>query len=464
LTQKQGEYQVAGKFLSSVGRVFGIQSEHDANDLDSSMAKNDRAAEEAEAPTVEETVLSPKLQLRQEKLQEIRSNMAEFENSVNAAKDLSSFSNIGLSSAKSMLKDVELDLDNQIRVEGENRLLKKQLSEFEQRTHLLESELSQKIAIADSAHTRLSERQEENQLLKDRFIEEQSKSEEQKLIIEQMIKTQSQLESENNHRKQLIDQFEGELLTLNETVENLQAHLSSTQEAAIGFEKEANEWKRVKENTDARLETTQQDLQALRSAHTSLQRLKIDLESKLEVVKAEAQAESRRFNDQMRNKNSKVYSLESKNELLEANARVMTQKTDAISQDNSELKKANSLLEKQIEALKVTVENTRKSHELDRDALYKSGDRMSEMDLKITATIAELDQSNAEKQALTDMVEELSKKNSDLSEKIIRLSAIEEKHEQLVRAIRDKGETIANAKKQTKDSKNVVAMKPNRSA
>ena len=235
--------------------------------------------------------------------------MAEYENSVNAAKDFSSFSSIGLSSAKSMLKDVEAHLDNQIRVEGENRILKKRLGELEQRTTLLESELSQKIAIADSAQARLTERQEENQLLKDRFIEEQGKSEEQELIIEQMVKTQSQLEGENNHRKQLIDHLEGEMLTLNETVANLQAHSSTTQEAAIGFEKEANEWKRVKENTDARLETIQQDLQALRSAHTSLQRVKIDMESKLEVVKAEAQAESRRFNDQVRNKNSKIYSL-----------------------------------------------------------------------------------------------------------------------------------------------------------
>ena len=156
--------------------------------------------------------------------------------------------------------------------------------------------------------------------------------------------------------------------------------------------------------------------------------------------------------------------LESKIEVLEANARVMAQKINSISQDNSELKKGKSLYEKQIEALKTNVENTRKSHELDRDALYKSGDRMSEMDLKITAMIADLDQSNTEKQALADMVEELSKKNSDLSEKIIRLSAIEDKHEQLVRAIRDKGETIANAKKQTKDSENVVTMKPNKSA
>ena len=56
---------MAGKFLSSVGRVFGIGSGHDANDSDKNMSDTDRAGMETASPQ-EEVVLSPKLQLRQE--------------------------------------------------------------------------------------------------------------------------------------------------------------------------------------------------------------------------------------------------------------------------------------------------------------------------------------------------------------------------------------------------------------
>lgn len=423
-----------------------------------------RAYAPIDTPELEQ--LSPKLKIRQEMLADIRSSMAEFEKSVSAAKDFSSFSSTGLSSAKAMLKDVELDLDNQIKVEGENLILRNRIGDFEQQVLSLQSELENQKAVTSSAQSRLAEAQSELQRAKDNLVEYRLADDENKLVIEQLQRAHGVLENENSQRKQIIAKLESENHALNESLSQMQVELATAREAATGYEKESNEWQRVNKNTNERLENAQRDLQKLRTSHADLQRQKIELDSQLEATRNELNAEAKRVADQIRNKDSKIYSLESKNEVLEANARIASQRMDATKQDNSELQKANSILEMQVEALKTKIENTRKSHELDREALYKSSDRIVELDLTITSTIAELNQANSQRESYATLVEELTRKNAELSEKLIKLSAVEENHAQLVRAIREKSSVKSSSKAKDGDSDkdNIVAMSASKSA
>ena len=304
--------------------------------------------------------------------------------------------------------------------------------------------MKKQAAIAHSAKSRFEDARNELETTRSRLLELQIVSEESAASNQNLKKNQLSLEAGIAQLDKKLKEAETNNLALGERSAAQQAEIGTLREASIGFEREANEWQRQYDNTSHRLESAQKELRELRAISTDFQREKIEFESQLQNLKSDRAAENRRFAEQILKKDNRIYLLETKTESLEANIRILEQKLELIKQDNSDLIKSNNQLEKQAATLKVKIDETRRLQEIDRSLINTTGDRISEMDLNISSTLEELNQAIAEKQAYANLAESLQQKNSELSDRLIRLATIEERHEQLIRAIREKSDTPSN--------------------
>jgi len=436
---------VAGKILSSIKRLFG---QKEPNSTPSAIYESrDRSTfVDAEgrpyAPINDGTLdrFSPKLKIKEEVLNDIRSNMVELDKTFRSAVDLSQFSTSGLSTTKTMLAKMESDVGGQLQLEEEGIAYRNRIAELEKELGSASLRHEEQAAIIHSTKSRLEDTRNELEIAKSQIANLTEAGDQSSTHIQHLGAVKSTLENEIQQARSTILQMEEQNSALEERIASAQAEIRSLRDASISFEKEANECKRMNDNNAHRLESTQSELRELRTISTDFQREKIDFESQLQMLKSESVAANQRVVDQLHKKDTRIYALEARNESLEAGTRIAEQKLDLVKSDNTELEKANVALQKQVDVLKAKVDATRRSQDRDRKTIYKSGDRISELDLNISATIADLNEAIAEKQAYAKLAEELQQKNSELTDRVIRLGAIEERHEQLIRAIREKSD------------------------
>ena len=118
---------MAGKILSSIKRLFG-QKEQSSTPSAIYESRDRSTFVDAEgrpyAPINDGTLdrFSPKLKIKEEVLNDIRSNMVELDKTFRSAVDLSQFSTSGLSTTKTMLAKMESDVGGQLQLEEEGKV------------------------------------------------------------------------------------------------------------------------------------------------------------------------------------------------------------------------------------------------------------------------------------------------------------------------------------------------------
>lgn len=394
---------------------------------------NDNVADGAQSGAVEvQAELSPEMLAKMEKLKKIQSVVSDFETSINQAKSSSSRSESSLASVHDLLRTAEQDITKNARLVTENEDLREQLRNTNIQLEAVKADVDNKVSMIDSLKARTEETRE---ALQQAHVE-----------LSQNIKRVELLNSQNDDLRSRMNESSFELASVNETVQKLETEneemrkviKDNAEEVSVKshqlaeYQRELEEAKRFLEIENARREQLTSSLDEIKSKLKETSRDKIDLETKLEIATNDLNSRSRHFKEQMRAKDDRIYALESKTEALDAHTRVNEQTVEQFKEENRDLMKALSDEDDRLRATKLQMDQIKTAHNSDREKLFASVNRISELELRISNLIDSKEQSMAENIEYSQMIDRLTTENKQLSDRLVSLNSIEAKYNKLM--------------------------------
>lgn len=375
--------------------------------------------------------LSPDILAKMDKLNKIEAVVLDFEASISQTKTSSTRSESSLTSVHDFLHIAKQDITNNARLLSENASLRDELQSTEAKLHEATEDIDNKTSLIDSLKARTAETRE---ALQQAHVE-----------LSQNIKRLELLNAQNDDLRSRMNENSFELANANETIEKFKAENEEMREAIkANTEEVSNKSHELAENKreleearrffdieNTKREQLKADLEDIRIKLKEITRDKIDLETKLEVSNNDLQARSKHFKEQMRAKDDRIYALESKSEALDAHSRVNEQTVEQFKQENRELKRVLSDEDERLRSTKLQMDNIKISHNSDREKLFASVNRISELELRISNLIDSKDQAISENIEFSQIIDRLTTENRQLSERLILLNSIEAKYNKL---------------------------------
>ncbi len=376
--------------------------------------------------------LSPEMLAKLEKLKKIQSVVSDFETSINQAKSSSSRSESSLASVHDLLRTAEQDITKNARLVGENEELREELQLSNQRLEAAQADIDNKSSMIESLKARTEETRE---ALQQAHVE-----------LSQNIKRIELLNGQNDDLRSRMNENSFELANVNESIQKLEAEnddmrnvikensedISVKAHEIAEYERELEEARRFLEIENTRREQLTSTLNDVKIKLKEISREKIDLETKLEIATNDLTARSKHFKEQMRAKDDRIYALESKTEALDAHSRVNEQTVEQFKEENRDLMKALSDEDDRLRSAKQQMDQIKTSHNSDREKLFASVGRISELELRISSLIDSKEQAMAENVEFSLIIDRLTTENKQLSERLISLNSIEAKYNKLV--------------------------------
>lgn len=376
--------------------------------------------------------LSPEMLAKLEKLKKIQSVVSDFETSINQAKSTSSRSESSLASVHDLLRTAEQDITKNARLVSENETIREQLQLTEERLDEAKSDIDDKASMIESLKARTEETRE---ALQQAHVD-----------LSQNIKRIELLNTQNDDLRSRMNENSFELASVNENVQKLEAEneqmrivikehsedLSLKSHELAENERELEEARRFLEIENTRREQLTANLDDVKGKLKETSREKIDLETKLEIATNDLVSRSRHFKEQMRAKDDRIYALESKSEALDAHSRVSEQTVEQFKEENRDLMKALSDEDDRLRSAKLQMDQIKTAHNSDREKLFASVNRISELELRISSLIDTKEQALGENIEFSQIIDRLTTENRQLSERLISLNSIEAKYNKLM--------------------------------
>ena len=376
--------------------------------------------------------ISPEMQEKLDRLKKIQSVVSDFETSISQAKTTSTRSETSLASVHELLKTAEQDINRNALLVDENETLRLQLQMRSKELDATLHELDNKASLVESlkqrsqetrealqqAHVDLSQNLKRIELLNTQSDDLRSRMNEQSFELANLHERHQALEKESEQLRDLAQE--------NSELISQKTHLISE------YEREVEEAKRLQEIDNNRREQLTISVEELKGKLRELSREKIDLDTRLELSTNDLNARSKHFKEQMRAKDDRIYALESKTEALEAQSRVNEQTVVQLKEENRDLHKSLVNEDDRQRSLKDQMEQMKTSHNADREKLFASVNRISELEIRMTSLIDDKEQVARENVEFMQMVDRLTSENKQLSERLIALSSIEDKYNKLL--------------------------------
>ncbi len=394
------------------------------------VSDNKDLAEDASAESQQE--LSPEMVAKLEKLKKIQSVVSDFETSISQAKTSSSRSETSLASVHDLLRTAEQDITKNARLVSENETLRDQLLEANKGLETAQAEIDNKASMIASLKARTEETRE---ALQQAHVE-----------LSQNIKRIELLNTQNDDLRSRMNENSFELANVNETVQKLEdenenmrevikensEELSTKSHEIAEYERELEESKRFLEIENNRREQLTSSLDEVKVKLKEISREKIDLDTRLEISTNDLAARSKHFKEQLRAKDDRIYALESKSEALDAHSRVNEQTVEQLKEENRDLMKALGDEDDRLRSAKQQMDQIKTAHNSDREKLFASVSRISELELRIASLIEGKEQAMGENTELLQMIDRLTIENKQQSERLISLNSIEAKYNKLI--------------------------------
>jgi len=366
------------------------------------------------------------------KLKQIQSVVSDFETSITEARTSSSRSESSLASVHDLLRTAEQDITRNARLAAENE-------EFREQLRAAESLLSEAVTDIDNKESMIES-------LKARSEETREALQQAHVELSQNIKRIELLNAQNDDLRSRMNENFFEQANVNESLQKLETESEemravikeNTEEIAIKShdlaeaERELDEARRFLEIENTRREQLTTSVDDLKGKLKETMRDKIDLETRLEIATNDLASRSKHFKEQMRAKDDRIYALESKSEALDAHSRVNEQTVDQLKEENRELMRALSDEDDRLRSTKLQMDQIKTSHNSDREKLFASVNRISELELRITSLIEGKEQAITENVEFSQIIDRLTTENRQLSERLISLNTIEAKYNKLM--------------------------------
>jgi len=376
--------------------------------------------------------LSPEMLAKLDKLKKIQSVVSDFETSINQAKSTSSRSESSLASVHDLLRTAEQDITKNARLVSENETIRGQLQLTEERLDETKADIDDKSSMIESLKARTEETRE---ALQQAHVD-----------LSQNIKRIELLNGQNDDLRSRMNENSFELASVNESVQKLEVEneqmrtiikehsedISLKSHELAENERELEEARRFLEIENTRREQLTTNLDDVKGKLKETSREKIDLETKLEIATNDLISRSRHFKEQMRAKDDRIYALESKTEALDAHSRVSEQTVELFKEENRDLMKALSDEDDRLRSAKLQMDQIKTSHNSDREKLFASVNRISELELRISSLIDTKEQALGENIEFSQIIDRLTTENRQLSERLISLNSIEAKYNKLM--------------------------------
>lgn len=396
-----------------------------SNEIEAMQTNGDDAAES-------QTELSPDMLAKLDKLKKIQSVVSDFETSINQAKSSSSRSESSLASVHDLLRTAEQDITKNARLVNENETVREQLQLTEERLEEAKTDISDKASMIDSLKARTEETRE---ALQQAHVD-----------LSQNLKRIELLNTQNDDLRSRMNENSFELANVNENVQKLEVEneqmrelikqnseeISVKSHELAEYERELEEARRFLEIENTRREQLTSSLDDIKIKLKETSREKIDLETKLEIATNDLASRSRHFKEQMRAKDDRIYALESKTEALDAHSRVSEQTVEQFKEENRDLMKALSDEDDRLRSAKLQMDQIKTAHNSDREKLFASVNRISELELRISGMIDAKEQALSENVEFSQIIDRLTTENRQLSERLISLNTIEAKYNKLM--------------------------------
>jgi len=376
--------------------------------------------------------LTPQQKQKLEKLKRIQDVVDDFETSITQAKSSSSRSESSLASVHELLRTAEQDIEKNARLSAENEQLRQELQNILARLDTANVELDNKSSMIDSlkarseetrealqqAHVDLSQNIKRVELLNGQTDDLRSRMNEQSFELASVNERLEKMETENEEMREQLKENAEEISVKSNHIAEL--------------EREASEAKRFQDIDTTRREQLSLNLDDMKIKLREMTREKIDIETKLEIAANDLNARTKHFKEQMRAKDDRIYALESKVEALEAHTRVNEQTVEQYQDENRDLLKAISDGDDRLRSVKSQMEQMKTSHNADREKLFASVNRISELELRISSLIDGKEDAIRENAEFSQMIDRLTNENKQLSERVISLNSLEAKYNKLV--------------------------------
>jgi len=391
----------------------------------------------AEAENVNEAqeniiTLTPQQKQKLEKLKRIQDVVDDFETSITQAKSSSSRSESSLASVHELLRTAEQDIEKNARLSAENEQLRQELQNILSRLDAANVEIDNKTSMIDSlkarseetrealqqAHVDLSQNIKRVELLNGQTDDLRSRMNEQSFELASVNERLQKMETENEEMREQLKENAEEISVKSNHIAEL--------------EREASEAKRFQDIDNTRREQLSLSLDDIKIKLREMTREKIDVETKLEIAANDLNARTKHFKEQMRAKDDRIYALESKVEALEAQTRVNEQTVEQYQDENRDLLKAISDGDDRLRSVKSQMEQMKTSHNADREKLFASVNRISELELRISSLVDGKEDAIRENAEFSQVIDRLTNENKQLSERVISLNSLEAKYNKLI--------------------------------
>jgi len=187
--------------------------------------------------------------------------------------------------------------------------------------------------------------------------------------------------------------------------------ITNAKQLIAEFERERDEWKRVHVVEGDRREQLNIDLKDTRAKLKEALREKIDVETRLELSINDLDTRSKHFKEQIRSKDDRIYALESKTEALEAQSRVTEHSIEQLKAENRELLKTLASDDERQRSLKQQLAEMKTSNNADREKLFGSVHRISELEIRISSLVDDKEQITSENIAFSQVIDRLTHEN-----------------------------------------------------
>ena len=375
--------------------------------------------------------LSPEMQMKLDKLKKIQSVFSEFEHSINEAKSTSSRSESNFASVHDLLRTAEQDITKNARLVGENEELRQQLQEMTSMHEAIQLDIANKSSMVTA--------------LKDRTEETREALQQAHVELSQNIKRIEMLNGQNDDLRSRMNENSFELANSNEIIEKLEAEtnnmrsvikenseeISNKSHIIAEQERELEEARRFMEIENTKREQLTANFEDVKTKLKEVSREKIDIETKFEIATNDLTTRSKHFKEQMRAKDDRIYALESKSEALDAHSRVNEQTVQQFKEENRDLLKALSDEDDRLRSVKQQMDQMKTSHNSDREKLFASVNRISELELRISGLIDSKEQAISENVEFSQVIDRLTSENKQLSGRLISLNSLEAKYNKL---------------------------------
>lgn len=393
---------------------------------------NEQAVDQGDDSAEFQQELSPEMLAKLEKLKKIQSVVTDFETSISQAKTSSSRSESSLASMHDLLRTAEQDIAKNARLVSENETLREQLQEVNKGLVAAQADIYNKTSMNESLKARTEETRE---ALQQAHVE-----------LSQNIKRIELLNTQNDDLRSRMNENSFELASVNESAQKLEAEnedmravikdnseeITTRAHETAEYERELEEARRFLEIENTRREQLTSSVEDARLKLKETSREKIDIETRLEIATNDLGARSKHFKEQLRAKDDRIYALESKSEALDAHSRVNEQTVEQFKDENRDLMKALSDEVDRLRATKRQMDQVKTAHNSDREKLFASVNRITELELRITSLIEGKEQAMSENTEFLQMIDRMTIDNKQQSERLISLNSIEAKYNKLI--------------------------------